>query len=288
MSTSIEGGWSSEDKPLRIRVRVGRPVARPGEKHQGERGGGDTHEFGDEKNDRERDIRSCIAGGGSVSVIRHHAYWAIMAKLPAIMKARPAATGFGQIAAQMKKSSQRHQRWLTGRGQEKIVEKGKHGLQLSEIEPLRCGRLPPLSARAERVLVSEGDRSGSPDRAPGRTHVIHGDRDVEGALAQIDRRDGEIRRRSGGAGQIDDGPVIGLAVLERSKRCGASDLETIVDSLIDIRADDRVRAVEHAHEVLTLVHELAGTDQHLPNPAHRRQSDRRFGTEPKRASSSAI
>ena len=44
------------------------------------------------------------AGAGSVSVIRHHAYCVIMAKLPATMKARAVATGFGQSAAQMKKS----------------------------------------------------------------------------------------------------------------------------------------------------------------------------------------
>ncbi len=44
------------------------------------------------------------AGAGSVSVVRHQAYCAIMAKLPATMKARPVATGFGQIAAQTKKA----------------------------------------------------------------------------------------------------------------------------------------------------------------------------------------
>ena len=72
----------------------------------------------------------------------------------------------------------------------------KHGLQLSEIEPLRCGpTLAAFHAGGFRRSVSEGDRSGSPDRAPGRAHVVHGDRHVKGTLAQIDRRDGEIRRR---------------------------------------------------------------------------------------------
>ena len=203
-----------------------------------------------------------------------------MAKLPATMKGRAIATGFGQIAAQTKKSPSVTNAGWSGR-ENRIVDHAEHGLQLSEIEPLRCGPSPPLPARADIPKgVSEGDRSGSPDRAPGRAHVVHGDRHVKGALAQIDRRDGEIRRRSSGAGQIDDRPVIGLAVLERPKRRGASDFETVVDPLVDIRADNRVRAVEHAHEVLTLVHKLAGTDQHLPNPAFRRQGDRRFGAEP--------
>src|ERR1700679_1189279 len=112
-------------------------------------------------------------------------------------------------------------------------------------------------ARGFPTGVSEGDRSGSPDRAPGRAHVIHGDCHVKWALAQIDRRDGEIRRRSSGARQIDDRPVIGLPILARPKHRGAANLETIVDPLVAIRADNRWCAVEQAHEVLTLVRKLA-------------------------------
>ena len=203
-----------------------------------------------------------------------------MAKLPATMKARPVATGFGQIAAQTKKSpSVTNAGWMAARTESSRTP--NTGFSFRKSNPLRFGPVSPLArAGVIRRIVSEGDRSGSPDRAPGRAHVVHGDRHVKGALAQIDRRDGEIRRRAGGARQIDDRPVIGLAVLERPKRRRTSDLETIVDPLVDIRADNRVRAVEHAHEVLTLVHKLAGTDQHLPNPAYRGQSDRRFGAEP--------
>src|SRR5580693_5755455 len=135
-------------------------------------------------------------------------------------------------------------------------------------------------ARGFRRSVSEGDRSGSPDRAAGLAHIVHGNRHVKGTLAQIDRGDSEIRWRSGGARQICDRPVIGLAVLERPKRRWASDLETVVDPLVDIRADNRMRAVEHAQEVLAFVHKLARPDQHLPDTALRRQSNNGFGTEP--------
>ena len=128
------------------------------------------------------------------------------------------------------------------------------------------------------MAVAEGDRSGPPDRAPGRAHLLHGDRHVERALAQIDRGNGEIRRRAGGARQIDDGAVIGLAIL-RPERRGTADFEAIVDPFVHIRAHDRMRAIEHAHEVLALVDELARADQHLPDPALRRQSNRRFRTE---------
>ena len=90
-------------EPSGVRVRLGRSISRAGEEHQRERGGRDPNEFGDEKDERERKFE-VERGAGSVSVIRHHAYWVIMAKLPATMKARPVATGFGQSAAQTKKT----------------------------------------------------------------------------------------------------------------------------------------------------------------------------------------
>src|SRR5258708_6602429 len=157
------------------------------------------------------------------------------ARLPATMTARPAVTGFGQIAAQIKNSPS-----VASAG--RAADRTESSTKASTASALGNGAhemwatLTAFRVSGSGVLVSECDRSGSPDRTSSLAHVIHGDRYVEGAFAQIDRRDGEIRRRSGGARQIDDGAVIGLAVLERSKRCGASDFETLVHPLLDIRA----------------------------------------------------
>ena len=48
---------------------------------------------------------------------------------------------------------QRHQRRLEG-CENRIVDNAKHGLQLSEIEPLRCGPVSPLPARADSPSAS--------------------------------------------------------------------------------------------------------------------------------------
>ena len=91
-------------EPSGIRVRVGRPIARPGEKQERQRGGCDPDKLGDEKDDGDRIFEADPPAPASSSVIRHHAYWVIMAKLPATMTTRPIATGLGQIAAQTKKT----------------------------------------------------------------------------------------------------------------------------------------------------------------------------------------
>ena len=86
------------------------------------------------------------ADAGSVSVIRHQAYCAIMAKLPATMAARPVATGFGHIAAQTRKTPKVAS---AGRAAARIVSSTtpNMGLQLAELERLRGAR--PSLMRAE-------------------------------------------------------------------------------------------------------------------------------------------
>src|ERR1700722_7183289 len=178
------------------------------------------------------------------------------AKLTTIMGIRAVVTGFGQVAMQMKNSP-------------RVASVGRAAMSRdSSTTPNIVSALESAAIRDEaavcilrlsgsRIVGSESDGSRSPDRAPRRAHAIHGDRHVKRALPHTDRRNGEIRGRAGRARQIDDGPVIGLAVLKRPKCRGTADLETVVDPLVDIRAHNRVRAVEHAHKVLALVAQFA-------------------------------
>ena len=142
MSTSIEGGCSSDESHpafasasgdrSRVRVRkksesaaVAIPISSATRKTSASA------------------YSKLNAGAGSVCVIRHHTYWLIMAKLPATMKARPVATGLGQIAAQTKNSpSVTRAGWAAART---ISSTNGDTVQLSEIEPLRCG---PVSSPA--------------------------------------------------------------------------------------------------------------------------------------------
>src|ERR1700722_10034533 len=134
------------------------------------------------------------------------------ARLPATMKAPPVVAGFGQIAAQMKKSPSVASAGLAVARAESSTKASTASALGNRALEMRTG-VAASRARGFPTDVSERDRSGSPDRAPGRAHVVHGDRHVKGALAEIDRRDGEIRRRSSSARQIDDRPAISLAIL---------------------------------------------------------------------------
>ena len=162
------------------------------------------------------------------------------------------------------------------------------------MEPFRCGaESRRLSTRAEAVspVVSDvSSRSRGPIEHPGQ----HPCRPWRSSRKRGSCADWSARWRNSpptaSRSNWWTSPVIGLAVLQRPKRRGASNFEPVVDALVDIRAHDWVRAVEHAHEVLTLVHKLSGTDQHLQNPTHRqaeKRSSPRNG-DATRASSSEI
>ena len=88
----------------RSHVCVGGSIARPSKEEQRERGRYDPDQLGCEKDEREPVFEGARRRQAACpwSATRH--IEPSEAKLPAIMTARPVATGFGQIAAQIKKS----------------------------------------------------------------------------------------------------------------------------------------------------------------------------------------
>ena len=84
-------------------------------------------------------------------------------------------------------------------------------------------------------------------------------------------------------------PSYRLAVALRGpERRAPADLEPIVDTLVDVRADEGTGAIEHPHQILAFADPLAGRGQHFPDAPARGQIDVRLRPLAKAVSSSAI
>ena len=146
------GRLVERSKPFGIRVRVRRSIPRPGEEHERERGGYDPDQLGHEKGERKRIFeadrrRRQRLRDPPPCILSHHGETARDHEGPSYRDR------FWPHRRADEEKPQRHQRRLEG-CENRIVDHAEHGLQLSEIEPLRCGPAPPLPARADSPRAS--------------------------------------------------------------------------------------------------------------------------------------